>query len=143
MVPRSCSVEAGRISKANPGNVQLLHPLHEEERVSGYPPVGFLQRYSPYLMTSEQRLPWDVNSPPHSRRFATREVRQVAGAVPLRCCSGEKIMRIRAIATEIPAFLLTFCSKNIHCCTLQSSNTGDDKSLGSSVRSGSNKNYLA
>lgn len=68
-------------------------------------------------------------------RFGSREGRQVAGAVPLRCCSGEK-----TIPTEIPAFLLTFCSKKIHCDTFQSSKTGGDKSLGSSVRFGSNKN---
>lgn len=124
--------EAGRISRAYPETLQLLHPLHEGERVSGYPPVGFLRRCSPYLTTAEQRLPWDVNLP---SRFGSREGRQVAGAVPLRCCSGEK-----TIPTEIPAFLLTFCSKKIHCDTFQSSKTGGDKSLGSSVRFGSNKN---
>lgn len=81
--------------------------------------------------------------PLYASRFGTREVRQVAGAVPLRCCSGEKIMRIWAIPIEIPAFLLTFCSKNIHCYTFQSSNRGGDKSLGSSVHFASNKGCLA
>lgn len=113
------SVEAERISKKNPGSLHLLHPLHgEEESVSGYPPVGFLQRCSLCFMAPEQRPPWGMNCPwgpslPAGLALEKRD-RMVSGAVPLRCCSGGKIRKISVIATVIPAFLRTFCSKKIH-----------------------------
>lgn len=74
-----------KISKVDPGTLQLLHPLHEEERASGYPPTC---RFSAEIFSLSHDIRAEAalgcEFPLYAGRFGTREVRQLTGAVPLK-----------------------------------------------------------